>query len=137
MIPRRVLHLLLAGSLWGGLAWLLGAKAFGPVIWAGILASPLIGLLVGWITQEAFERLSGVWRGLIVLASVYLGATFFGLAVGIYDWFARHHGIRLLPVVLVQDVAATWWGVTVTGFILMFWPLAYLTHTLLEWGDEG
>jgi hypothetical protein len=88
MIPRRVLHLLLAGSLWGGLAWLLGAKAFGPVIWAGILASPLIGLLVGWITQEAFERLSGVWRGLIVLASVYLGATFFGLAVGIYDWFA-------------------------------------------------
>lgn len=137
MTVRRVLYLLIAGALWGGLAWLLGAKAYGPIIWAGLIASPLIGVLVGRITQEAFERLSGVWRGLVVLASVYLGATLFGLVVGGYDWASRRGGIGRLPEVLLQDVMATWWGVTVTGFILMLWPLAYLTHALLQWGDEG
>ncbi|HQR18518.1 MAG TPA: hypothetical protein PK948_09105 [Gemmatimonadales bacterium] len=34
---------------------------------------------------------------------------------------------------MLQAVAGTWWGITLTGFLLFLWPLAYLTHLVLEW----
>jgi hypothetical protein len=38
--------------------------------------------------------------------------------------------------VVLHAVVGTWWGVTLTGFFLALWPLAYLTHTILKWSEE-
>jgi hypothetical protein len=133
---RRGLYFVIAGSLWGGLAYLLGAKAFGSAIWGGVLASPGIGLVVGWITQSRFERLSGFLRALFPLGTVYIGATLFGLTVGLYDGVSGTAG-RIPSEVVLQAVLAVWWGVTFTGFLLVLWPLAYATHAMVQWSDEA
>jgi hypothetical protein len=39
---------------------------------------------------------------------------------------ARPAGVALEPVLAVL------WGITVPGFVLVRWPLAFLTHALLE-----
>ncbi len=115
------------------MAYLLGGRALRSTIWAGVLAAPFIGLIVGAIAQPLFERALGFRRALVALGSLYLGATLFGVAVGTYDW---SHTSRLATEVVLQDVIAVWWGLTATGFLLVLWPLAYCTHLYLEW-DGG
>jgi hypothetical protein len=125
----------IAGALWGVLAYLLGARAFGPEIWAGVLTSPLIGVAVGRLTHEAFLGSTGFWRAFRALQSLYLGAVLFGTALGAYDLVAGH-GQRARVEVFFEPVLAILWGVTLTGFLLVLWPLAYFTHWLLQWRLE-
>ena len=133
MRARRFLDLVIAGAVWGGVAYLLGVRAFGRPIWGGVLAGPAIGIIVGMITQGPFERQSGVRRALLALVSLYLAATLFGLAIGIADWRALTAGTRFPLEALAEEILAVWWGVTLTGFLLFLWPLAYGTHWILEW----
>ena len=125
----------LSGLLWGAFAALLGHRAFHSHVWGGVVASPVIGLIVGSATQSYFEDSSGYWRWLIALASLYLGAILFGVGIGIWDAVAGGPG-RVAIAVATQDVVAVLWGVTLTGFLLFLWPMAYLTHLLLEWSAE-
>lgn len=136
MTLRRGLHYVIAGAVWGAVAYLLGARAFGVVIWGGVLASPVFGLVVGWATGPWFERCTGFRRWAVALASLYLGGTMFGLAVGVHDWLAGATG-RSLTGVVGQSVLAVWWGITVTGFLIALWPMAYATHALLQWAGEN
>jgi hypothetical protein len=85
------------------------------------------------ISQGPFERQSGVRRALLALVSLYLAATLFGLAIGIADWRALTAGTKHPLEALAEEVLAVWWGVTLTGFLLFLWPLAYGTHWILEW----
>ncbi len=136
MSARRVVDLLLAGTCWGVVAALLGRRAFGTSIMAGVLAAPLIGLGVGATMQPLFERLSGWRRNLVALGSVYLGATAFGVAIGVAASLGLFGGARRFPEVLMEPVLGVWWGVTLAGSWIVLWPLAYLTHRLLEWRGE-
>jgi len=133
MTVRRFLHLVIAGALWGGLAWLIGRRAIGAPIWGGVLAAPVIGVIVGLLLQGPFERQAGARRALVALASVYLGATLFGVAIGIADWRVLTAGTVHPLESLAEAVLAVWWGITLTGFLLFLWPLAYGTHWILEW----
>ncbi|HUL68672.1 MAG TPA: hypothetical protein VLT17_00355 [Gemmatimonadales bacterium] len=126
----------LSGLLWGLFAALLGQRAFHAHVWGGVVASPFIGLIVGTATQSYFEQLSGYWRWGIALASLYLGAILYGVGIGIWDVVAGGPG-RIPIAVVTQDVVAVLWGVTLTGFLLFLWPMAFLTHLLLEWRAEG
>lgn len=128
---RQALLGTLAGAAWGGLAWLLGGAAFGPPIWGGVLASPLIGMLVGAAFQPRFDRNAGIRRALVALASLYAGGALFGLCIGAGELLLRAGGRAPLEL-LTEPVAAVLWGVTV-GFVLARWPLAYLTHALIAW----
>jgi hypothetical protein len=134
---RQLLHSFLAGASWGGAGYLLGARSFGEPVWAGVLASPLIGVAIGSLAQPAFERTRGMRRAGVALVSLYLGVIFFGGAVGAYDYAAGDTIHRSAVAVVLQDVLAALWGVTFTGFFLGLWPLAYGTHWILEWLVES
>jgi hypothetical protein len=121
------------GLAWGGVAALLGARAIGPDVWGGVVASPLIGLLVGRLSLAWFQVGSGWRRALVALGGLVAGAILFGLGVGIAD-LVRHPGQRMIATV-VESIAGTLWGVFVTGFFLALWPLAYATYWLLDWLD--
>lgn len=130
---RRVLDLIVAGAVWGGVAYLLAGRAFGRSIWPGVLAAPAIGLVVGAVLQGAFERAARGGRRLISLLSLYGGATLFAVAIGLGSMLGVSPGNRRFPAALLEPVIGVWWGLTLTGFVLALWPVAYLTHWLLEW----
>ncbi|HRP07903.1 MAG TPA: hypothetical protein PLL69_05385 [Gemmatimonadales bacterium] len=137
MHARLMVDSLVAGTFWGLLAFLLGHRAWGPAIWPGVLAAPFLGVAVGALTQARFENSSGVRRALVALVSLYLGGTLFGIVIGIGTWLGISPGARRFPAVLVEPVLGVWWGLTVTGFFLVLWPLAYFTHWWVEWrGSE-
>jgi hypothetical protein len=126
MSLRRALDLLLAGAAWGLVALLLGGRAFRGAIWTGALFSPLIGLLVGGLLQPLFERRNGPVRWLIALIALYLGAALFGLALSIERWSTTG-----------ETIMGIWWGITLTGFLVILWPLAYFTQWMLEQREQG
>ena len=121
-----------AGLGWSAVAYLFGARTFGAAIWGGLLAAPLIGVAVGWLTQIGFENATGVRRGLVALISLYLGAVLFGLGIGIARLLV---GGGATLEVLVEPLLGVLWGITFTGLLLFLWPLSYVTHLLLEWVD--
>lgn len=100
------------------------------------MAAPLIGVVVGWLTQHGFENTTGSRRGLVALISLYLGAALFGLAIGIGEVLAPGGTDRAPLEVLVEPLLGVLWGITFTGFVLFLWPLSYGTHLLLEWLDD-
>ena len=119
----------LAGGLWGLFAYVLALRFMGRIAWGGVLASPLIGLIVARIYLAMYGRSSRI-RWLMALVTLYVAAMLFGLGAGIYDAVPPVAN-RLTHAVIVQDVLATLWGVTVSGFVLFLWPLTYATHWLL------
>ncbi|MEO8139987.1 MAG: hypothetical protein ABI742_10085 [Gemmatimonadota bacterium] len=120
------------GAGWGLLAYGLGAKALGDSAWAGVLLGPLIGVAVGSMTQRLFERVQGNRRGLVALGSIYLGAILFGTAVGFHDFVTRGDAHMAQPARIVEAIISVLWATTMTGFVLLLWPLAYLSHWILE-----
>lgn len=125
------MHLyLLSGLAWGALAWVFGAKALGPSIWAGIFSSPVIGLIIGLTLQRRFEAASVVRRWLFALLGLYVGATLFGVVIGVAEWWPVSDSQGVAEN-LVEGVGATVIGMTITGFFVLFWPLSYLTHRTL------
>jgi hypothetical protein len=120
---------LLSGAAWGGIAWLVGARGLGSIVWGGVMAAPLIGLLMGLLSRP-IVRLPIVARIFASLASLYAAALLFGLAVGLWD-LARDVPGRDAGEVVLQAVLAVLWGLTFSGYVLLFWPLAYLDHSLV------
>lgn len=132
---RRRSASFVAGAFWGLVAWSLGAKVYGTGLVGGIIAAPFIGVGVGLLLQAPFENTVGWRRWLVSLASLYLGATLFALVVGVTGALAGSPARNPLQVVW-EAVLGTWWGVTLTGFLIVLWPMAYLTHVVLEWVDD-
>jgi hypothetical protein len=123
----------MAGVLWGLLALFLAHRAVTSGLWAGVLFAPVIGLIVGLTLQPWFEARNGIGRGFVSLVSLYFGATLFAVAIAIASWSR----FRIKPVeTLTETVLGIWWGVTLTGFLLFLWPLAYFTHWLIEMRNE-
>ena len=129
------LYSLLAGSVWGVLAYFLGEKALGPAVWGGVFAGPLIGAAVGRLVHPFFAASRGIRRALWALVSLYVGSVLFGIVVGAAELASRGGGRAPLEVVL-EAVLGVLWGVTATGFVVALWPLAYLTHVAIEWRLE-
>ena len=127
---RRVLVAsALSGCVWGAIAWLLARGPMGPVAWGGILASPLIGIVIGRLGLPA--RRARPWvRALLALATLYAAVVLFGVAAGIGDALRPIQGRDSLEVV-AQAVLGCLWGVTFTGYFLVLWPLAVWNHGLV------
>lgn len=119
-----------SGCLWALIALLIGYRAFGVSIWGGVLVSPLIGLLISALSVRFHAR----WRrgrALFSLVTLYLAASLFGLSVSLYDVFIRGVGPGPNVENIFSGVLATLWGLTIGGYFVILWPLAYLNHKLL------
>ncbi len=122
-----------AGIVWGCLAFLLGHRALGPAIWGGVVAAALLGLAIGRLIHPRFEASQGWRRGAWPLVSIYAGALGFGVAVALSDLVVHGLGGRIPSAVLLDPVVTVLWGVTMTGYLLFLWPLAWFTHWVIEW----
>ena len=125
---RRLGLFLLAGSAWGALSYVLGREWYGEIIWAGIIASPLIGLAVGQLAQSAFDRARPGRRVLIALGSLCAAATLYGTVIGALNWHLRAPGSPGVEA-FWEGLASAWYGAAMLGIGL--WPLAYWTHHLI------
>ena len=119
--------------VWALFVYELAAPAMGPrAFWSGVLASPLIGVVVG-LTFGRLRWQSRVGRALASLLGLYTAAFLFGIAIGIAD-LATGTGRNPVETVLQVGLAMVW-GVTATGYVLFLWPLAYLNFWLL-WNER-
>jgi hypothetical protein len=126
---RDYLLSIASGGVWGGIAWWLGHDAFGRVIWGGVIASPLIGLFMGWASKR-YQRDSTLARVGASLVGLYVAATLFGLAVGVFDLLIGEN--RIVLEVILQSVIAVLWGLTLMGYFVILWPLAYLNQAMFR-----
>ncbi len=130
MVSARYYSLCAAsGLVWGGIAYFLGGQWF-SAIWGGIIASPLIGLMVG-LAYRPIYRLPLLARVFLALLMLYLAATLFGLAVGVLDTTNDDIKDRISSAVVIESVLAILWGLTFSGFVLFLWPLAFANHWVL------
>jgi hypothetical protein len=132
-MTRLDLLSLFSGCVWGGIAYLLGYGALGRLIWGGILASPLIGLAAGrtalWLRPSSWLG-SKLGRAFASLVGLYVAASLFALAVGVFDWMTGDTQHRMAGAVVMQSIIGVLWGVTF-AYLVFLWPLAYLNHLLL------
>ncbi len=124
-------YLLCAGSglTWSGIAYLLLREWF-PGLWVGIGVSPLMGLLVGWAHRPTYS-FPVVVRALVALGTLYAAAALFGLVIGAVEEVIETSPNHVKGASIIEWVLVTLYGVTLTGFILFLWPLAFLNHWLL------
>lgn len=119
-----------SGVVWAGIAWVIGFTQIPGILWGGLLASPVIGIITGAVYAPAYRRSRWV-RALCALGTLYLAVSLFGLAVGVADALRDIPG-RSYGELLLQGVLGTLWGVTFTGYVLILWPPAFANHWFLE-----
>lgn len=128
--PKRILVYATCGCVWALIANVLARG----MVWGGMLASPFIGILAGLLV-ERLHGLSPARRVLVSLASLYLAACLFGVAVGVFDLLTGVNagpGWRRIPsAVVIESVLGVLWGLTFTGYFLLLWPLSYANHVLV------
>jgi hypothetical protein len=125
----------LSGCGWGLIAYIIGHAAMGHRIWGGIVAAPLIGVFIGYVSRP-IEAESRPVQIVVSLFHLYLAATWFAVAVATADlvWGQRH---VTFGASLIQDVFGVLWGLTFTGYFLLLWPLSLLNHRLVWRGDAA
>ena len=108
----------------------------------GIVAAPVIGLLVGHIARR-FSYLSRLQRFWVALGDLYLATYLFLLATGVghvvRGWIARGYVDTLQRPLVVDPLLGTIIGLTYTGFVLVLLPLSYFNHVLIDkaWKDTA
>jgi FtsH-binding integral membrane protein len=135
-------------SLVSGFVWIAvaGAVAYGisPTSYStrrtagafagGIVAAPLIGLLIGSISRR-FSDLGGLPRLWIALGNLYFATYLFLLASGVgqvlHGWITERHVQTVQQVLVVNPLMGALWGLTYTGFVIVLLPLSYWNHALI------
>ena len=126
----------ISGCAWAIIAYVLtlGTLRSG-IVFGGLVASPLIGLLIGFIFVPVYRQPRFVQFALS-LVTLYIAVALFGLCVGLYD--AAHplpNRTGTLEVIF-ESVAGCVMGVTF-GYVVVLWPLAYFNHRLLARAYSG
>lgn len=119
-----------SGIVWAGIAWVIGFTQIPGILWGGLLAAPVIGIITGAVYLPAYRHSRWV-RALSALGTLYLAVSLFGLAVGVADALRDIPG-RSFGELLLQGVLVTLSGVTFTGYVVILWPLTFANHWFLE-----
>ena len=99
----------------------------------GIVASPAIGALIGYIARR-FNELTFGQRLLMALGDLYLATYLFLLATGLGQILAqlfKGRAVDLQRSLVVDPLIGALLGLTYTGFVLALFPLSYLNHVLI------
>jgi len=100
----------------------------------GIVAAPVIGLLVGYLARR-FSDLSHLQRFGVALADLYFATYLFLLATSVGQfvraWVARGAVETPLRLFVVDPLLGTLFGLTYTGFVVVLLPLSYVNHLLI------
>ena len=99
----------------------------------GIVASPAIGALIGYIARR-FNKLTFGRRLLVALGDLYLATYLFLLAAGlgqILTQLFKGRAVDLHRSLVVGPLIGTLLGLTYSGFVLALFPLSYLNHVLI------
>lgn len=128
-LQRFVLISAISGCIWAVIAYFLASKGMGSIIVGGLLASPLIGIVVGLTYRPAYSKSPWV-RLCMSFVTLYFAAALFGMATGVYDAM-RPMPTRFVSEIVLQSVIATLWGLTFTGLFLFLWPLSFFNHWLV------
>jgi hypothetical protein len=125
----------LSGCGWGLVAYFIGHAAFGNRIWGGIVAAPLIGVLIGHLSRS-IEARSRLVQIVAALFDLYLAAMCFAVATAVFGfvWEPRHVPFS---AVLMQHLVGVLWGLTFTGYFLVLWPLSFFNHRLVWRADAA
>jgi hypothetical protein len=150
-LSKPVFWSLISGCVWIGVASAV-AYAVSPIhttplkaastFAGGMIAAPLIGVLIGHMAQR-FARVTGAVRIGIALADLYFATYLFLLAANIARvgsiLLARGHVENLALVLGVGPVFGTLMGLTYTGFVFVLFPLSYVNHVLIAktWDHAG
>jgi hypothetical protein len=125
----------LSGCGWGLVAYSIGHAALGRSVWGGIIAAPLIGVVIGRLSRPIGAR-SRNYQIAAALFDVYLAATCFGVAMAVFDLVWGPRNVTLFAS-LTQSVLAVLWGLTFTGYFLVLWPLSVFNHRLVWHADAA
>lgn len=121
----------LSGCVWALIAYFIGHRAFGGNIWGGIVAAPLIGILIGYLGRSMQNKPVPV-QSIASLFLLYGAATCFAIATAVFG------SQRVTPsAILMQNVWAVLWGLTFTGYVFALWPLAFFNQRLIGQVDAG
>jgi hypothetical protein len=120
----------LSGGVWGVIAFVIGQGFFGQAIWGGVVAAPVIGVLIGRISRPARDASQGT-QLVVALADLYGSAILVGVcvALGLVLAGQRFH--------LAEIVMSVLWGLTFHGYVLILWPLSFVNHRILWDTREG
>jgi hypothetical protein len=122
---RRLLVVVSASSGvgWGVIVLLLLDSRQRELFGAGFMFAPVIGVLAG-IVAAWFKDVDVFAMAFVSLVSLYLTAALFGLGAGIV--------LQLLyprpPVPVLTTALLLPYGMTIGGFVMWMWPLAYFNH---------
>ena len=132
----------ISGVIWGAIAILMVMIVGGRfeslhrVAWGhrgGLLAAPLIGLMVG-LSSRLFRERGLAGRILISLATLYTSAFLFMLASSLTALGAGELRQTSLSTAFFDSWNAAVAGITWTGFVVLLGPLAFWNHL---WVSRG
>lgn len=126
-----------SGLAWGLIGyWLASDTDMAGGAWVGLVASPVIGMCIGVHAIRA--KPTGYARqALFALLQLYLAVALFAAAVGVWHVTV---GWKVVPFPLqsggrwrafMNSVGTALFGFTVTGWVLLFWPVSIANHMLI------
>ncbi|MEC9476779.1 MAG: hypothetical protein VX764_07055 [Planctomycetota bacterium] len=129
---RYFLLCVVSGLVWAVIADQIAPSWRGSAFRGGLLSTPLVGVVAGLVYLPAY-RFAVAGRVMMSLLTLYLSTLLFGLAWGVTDALQELPGqaMRNSVEVVYQAIAASFYGVTMTGFVLLLWPLAFFNHWLV------
>ena len=126
----------ISGCVWGLIgAYLLTDGRMDARGWAGLAASPLIGIAAGMVAAR-FRNPSRLQRIFVPLASLYATAAIFAFTARLlsaaFDVVPLGSGApSSSPGQIILDVFMALILLTVGGYVLFLWPLAVMNHLLI------
>ena len=97
----------------------------------GLVAAPLIGVLVGVLSRN-FSKHGRPARITVALANLYLAVWLFLMAASVVRLLlVEVERSRAFEAIVSGPIVGALLGLTYTGFVLLLWPLSYVNHTVV------
>jgi hypothetical protein len=119
----------LSGLMWGALAHGLEV-AHGLRL--ALFAGTFVGILMGFVIKP-FRDADWSAQAALSLVGLYIAVFLFAA------WYSAAEGVisgRKLPGVVVLMADSIWsfvWGMTISGWVFVLWPLSVVNHALVWW----